>query len=117
MSEDNAKARGSLVKDLSTGPLDVELSSEALSNPFLQQRLKDLGKDLAPGGYAYKGSLCVHIYVSNIAKEASFIHQVVGMENIPESVASFGVGDLALKTRQTFNPDFKHKTRNAKDKR
>lgn len=111
--------KSNLIKDLSSsGTLDVEITSRDLGkNEYLQERMKSIGKDLAPAGHTYLGSLCTHIYVSQLSREASIVNQIVGMENVAEAVASFAVSDLALKARECFNPEFKQKTRNKLDKR
>jgi hypothetical protein len=108
-----------LIKDMSESKaLDVELSSKALpSSPQLQERLKALGEELKPHGHRYAGSATVHYYVSELGREVSLVNQIHDLNSLSESVAAFGVADLALKIRQYFNPHFKQKTRNALDKR
>lgn len=108
-----------LIKNMSeTGNLDVEITSKNLPNsPHLQEQLRFIGEQLKPGGFSHAGSVTIHYYISNLSREAAFVHQTVGLEGVTAAVASFGLSDASLKLRQQFDPNFKQKTRNKLDKR
>ena len=105
--------------------LDAELKSQTMEPDLWATNLvREVGKTMAPVGMTYQGSAVVHYYYSTLARELSTINMIVGQtpgsglgDDLSENSASFGIADLALKLRQHYNPEHRHKTTNKKDQR
>lgn len=65
---------------------DVGGELAQLSNQMLSELGDSLGAKVP--GYEYQGSLTIHIYKSPMLNEIIYINQAVGMDKVPEIIAS-----------------------------
>lgn len=102
---------------------EVEFTSRELS-PIEDEKklLGKIGEMRTPSGQEYVGSVVVHYYLDSRAVlqsryEISNITHISFVKNISENLAALGMNSAVIAIRKHFNPEFKHKTMNAKDKR
>lgn len=111
----DAKPKGLLDK---LGGLDVRLTQEELPNDAnLNGLISQAGKSLTPPGMTYKGSYATHIYTASLMREAAWVHQQVLGDELSESIVSNAIADLAIVLRKAFNPGWKRKVVDQRDKR
>lgn len=98
--------------------LDVTIKSEGLEDDaLLQNRLKQIGTDIKPNGMSYRGSIAIHFYDSVLAREVAWVLQDAISADISEAVVSNAFKDAAIKLRKSYNPSYKYKTLDKRDKR
>lgn len=103
------------------GP-SVEITDQAMIDPWSQATLKDIGKSMTPAEHTYMGSVATHYYrtgegkviTDNKVGDVALVQQVC-LSDINEYIAMMGVADLGIKVKQYYGRT--HKTADAKDAR
>lgn len=115
----NGKAPQPLTKQL--GP-QVELTTEVIVDRVdANDRLKELGRSLAPYGSEYKGTIAIHYFTSgktlaSISHQIMTCEQMAWDEEISEQFMILGFTNATIRVREKFTK-FKHKSLDPKDQR
>jgi len=102
---------------------DVEFTTKDLSPEQEETRLiKRIGKERCPVNNEYVGTVMVHYYLDKMAivkasYEINSLTHITFEKDINENLAALGLNNAVIAVRKYFNPNFKHKSTNAKDKR
>jgi len=103
--------------------IDVEFTTTEMQKENGEAGLiKKIGEHRTPYGNEYVGSVVVHYYIDTNAflKQRYEVNNVVFInftKDISENIGALGMNNAVIQLRKYFNPQFKHKSTNSKDKR
>lgn len=114
------KPKKSEIQQLGT---DVEFTTRELPPETEETRLvRKIGQARTPVNTEYVGTVMLHYFLdTNAIVKTSYdictLTYIHFEKDISENLAALGLNNAVIQVRKHFNPEFKHKSTNADDKR